>query len=292
MKKHVLLLVAICATTLAFAAKIYVNPGHGTWGSNDRNMATITHALGDTLGFYESNTNMWKCYYLREKLQKAGHTVVMSHTACGYSPVLSTVAAEAQRSGATYFISVHSNANADGDKVNYPAYFYRGTTGNDYSSGSINRINKAWPYCFDIHHQGMEHNSSYSLTKVGLYADITFWSGKSSTSTIDGVSYTGYYGVLRHGIPGYLIEGYFHTYQPARHRALNPEWCRQEGLRHYRGIAAWYGTAAETKGYIMGYVRTKEKEINQTNYTGRAGNDIYMPINGAKVYLTNASGPS
>ena len=290
MKKHLLLLVAICATTFAFAAKIYVNPGHGTWGSNDRNMATITHALGDTTGFYESNTNMWKCYYLREKLQKAGHTVVMSHTACGYSPELSTVAAEAQRSGANYFISVHSNANADGDKVNYPAYFYRGTTGNDYSSGSINRINTAWPYSFDIHHQGMEHNSSYSLTKVGLYADITFWSGKSSTTTIDGVSYTGYYGVLRHGIPGYLIEGYFHTYQPARHRALNPDWCRQEGLRHYRGIAAWYGTAAETKGYIMGYVRTKEKEINQTNYTGRAGNDIYMPINGAKVYLTNSAG--
>ena len=290
MKKTLLLTLTLAATSLAFAAKIYVNPGHGTWGSNDRNMATITHALGDTTGFYESNTNMWKCYYLREKLQKAGHTVVMSHTKCGYSPELSTVAAEAQRSGATYFISVHSNANADGDKVNYPAYFYRGTTNNDYSSGSINRINTAWPYSFDIHHQGMEHNSSYSLTKVGLYADITFWSGKSSTTTIDGVSYTGYYGVLRHGIPGYLIEGYFHTYQPARHRALNPDWCRQEGLRHYRGIAAWYGTAAETKGYIMGYVRTKEKEINQTNYTGRAGNDIYMPINGAKVYLTNAAG--
>ena len=290
MKKTLLLTLALAATSLAFAAKIYVNPGHGTWGANDRNMATITHAIGDTTGFYESNTNMWKAYYLREKLQKAGHTVVMSHTKCGYSPELSTVAAEAQRSGATYFISVHSNANADGDKVNYPAYFYRGTTNNDYSSGSINRINTAWPYSFDIHHQGMEHNSSYSLTKVGLYADITFWSGKSSTTTIDGVSYTGYYGVLRHGIPGYLIEGYFHTYQPARHRALNPDWCRQEGLRHYRGIAAWYGTAAETKGYIMGYVRTKEKEINQTNYTGRAGNDIYMPINGAKVYLTNAAG--
>ena len=290
MKKTLLLTLALVATTLAFAAKIYVNPGHGTWGANDRNMATITHALGDTTGFYESNTNMWKCYYLREKLQKAGHTVVMSHTACGYSPALSTVATEAQRSGADYFISVHSNAHSEGSTTNYPAYFYRGKTGNDYSPGSINRIKKAWPYCFDIHNQGMEHHSNYSLTNVGLYADITFQGGSSSTTTIDGVSYTGYYGVLRHGIPGYLIEGYFHTYQPARHRALSPEWCRQEGLRHYRGIAAWYGNAPETKGYIMGYIRTKDKQINQTNYTGRAGNDIYMPINGAKVYLTNAAG--
>ena len=290
MKKSLLVTLALVATTLAFAAKIYVNPGHGTWGANDRNMATITHALGDTTGFYESNTNMWKCYYLREKLQKAGHTVVMSHTACGYSPALSTVATEAQRSGADYFISVHSNAHSEGSTTNYPAYFYRGKTGNDYSPGSINRIKKAWPYCFDIHNQGMEHHSNYSLTNVGLYADITFQKGDYGTTTIDGVTYTGYYGVLRHGIPGYLIEGYFHTYQPARHRALSPEWCRQEGLRHYRGIAAWYGNAPETKGYIMGYIRTKDKQINQTYYTGRAGNDIYMPINGAKVYLTNAAG--
>ena len=292
MKKQLLLLVAICATTFAFAAKIYVNPGHGTWGANDRNMATITHALGDTTGFYESNTNMWKCYYLREKLQKAGHTVVMSHTACGYSPALSTVAAEAQRSGADHFISVHSNAGPDGSSgsfANYPSYWYRGTTGNPYSAGTLDFAKAAWPHTFDIHEQGMEYNSSWSLTNPGFYADISFW-GSSSSSTIDGVSYTGYYGVIKHGIPGYIVEGYFHTYQPARHRALNPDWCRQEGLRHYRGIAAKFGTAAETKGYIMGYIRTKEKTMNVTNYQYTKGNDQYMPINGAKVYLTNAAG--
>lgn len=295
MKKTLLFFLALAATTLAFAAKIYVNPGHGGWDANCRGMGTIPYplkstGLPDTLGFYESNTNLWKCLYLTEKLRAAGHTVVMSHTKCGVSPELSVIATEAQRSGADYFISVHSNAIAEGSTTNYPAYFYRGTTGNDYASGSINRIKKAWPYCFDIHNQGMEPNSNYSLTNVGLYADITFQKGSYDVTTIDGVTYTGYYGVLRHGIPGYLIEGYFHTYQPARHRALNPEWCRQEGLRHYRGIAAWYGNAPETKGYIMGYIRTKEKEINQTYYTGRAGNDIYMPINGARVYLTNAAG--
>ena len=109
MKRKLLLLVAILATSIAFAAKIYVNPGHGTWGANDRNMATVTHALGDTTGFYESNTNMWKCYYLREKLQEHGHTVIMSHTKCGYSPELKVVATEAQQSGADHFISVHGH---------------------------------------------------------------------------------------------------------------------------------------------------------------------------------------
>ena len=292
MKKRLLFFVALFATTLAFAAKIYVNPGHGTWGANDRNMATITHALGDTTGFYESNTNMWKCYYLREKLQKAGHTVVMSHTKCGYSPELSVVATEAQRSGADHFISVHSNAGPDGSEgsfANYPSYWYRGKTGNPYSAGTLDFAKAAWPHTFDIHQQGMEYNSSWSLTNPGFYADISFWN-KSYTTEIDGVNYVGYYGVIRHGIPGYIVEGYFHTYQPARHRALNPDWCRQEGLRHYRGIAAKFGTSAETKGYIMGYIRTKEKTMNMTNYQYTKGNDQYMPINGAKVYLTNSAG--
>ena len=292
MKRKLLLLVAILATSIAFAAKIYVNPGHGTWGANDRNMATVTHALGDTTGFYESNTNMWKCYYLREKLQEHGHTVVMSHTKCGVSPELSVIAAEAQRSKADHFISVHSNAGPDGSSgsfANYPSYWYRGTTGNPYSAGTLDFAKAAWPHTFDIHQQKMEYNSSWSLTNPGFYADISFW-GSSTTTTIDGVSYTGYYGVTRHGIPGYIVEGYFHTYQPARHRALNPDWCRQEGLRHYRGIAAKFGTPAETKGYIMGYIRTKEKTMNQTNYQYTKNNDQYMPINGARVYLTNAAG--
>ena len=295
MKKTLLLTLALAATTLAFAAKIYVNPGHGGWGSNDRPMGTISYpplsstGRPDTLGFYESNTNMWKAYYLREKLQGAGHTVVMSHTKCGTSPALTTIAAEAQHAGADYFISIHSNALSEGATTNYPSLWFRGKTGNDYASGSLSRAKTMWPLLFDIHQQGMEYHSTWSLTNPGIYADISQW-GSSSTSYIDGVGYTGYYGVLKHGIPGYISEGYFHTYQPARHRALNPDWCRQEGLRYFRGIQAYYGKAGESKGYIMGYVRTKDKEINQTYYTGRKGNDIYMPINGAKVYLTNAAG--
>ena len=98
------------------------------------------------------------------------------------------------------------------------------------------------------------------------------------------------YGVLRHSYPGTLVEGYFHTYQPARHRAMQPDWCRQEGLRYWRGFTEMYGSAKDTKGYIMGYIRTKDKQINQTHYTGRSANDIYYPMNGARVVLRNAKG--
>ena len=78
MKKFLLSIFALCAVVMsASAAKIYVNPGHGSWNTaNCRNMRTINYqSYGDTLGFWESNTNMWKCYALQEKLVQAGHTV-------------------------------------------------------------------------------------------------------------------------------------------------------------------------------------------------------------------------
>ena len=302
MKRYLFSLIAIlCVAASAFAAKkIYVNPGHGSWNTaNCRNMKTINYqTYGDTLGFWESNTNMWKCYALQEKLLAAGYEVKMSRTKSGgtsqqsnsqYDKKLSVIAMESESWGSDYFISVHSNAASADDYgnayVNYPSYFYRGTMSrpnhNPYVKNSDKMALAAWPLTFLIHDNGMEFYSYWSMTNPGIYGDIT---QMGSSSTVNG--YTGYFGVLKHGDPGYLVEGYFHVYSPARHRAMNPDWCRQEGIRHYRGIQAWFGGAAEKKGYIMGYVRTK-KEFSHNYYKGK-NNDKYLPINGAKVVLRNA----
>ena len=305
MKKFLSSIFALCVVLMsANAAKIYVNPGHGSWNTaNCRNMRTINYQqYGDTLGFWESNTNMWKCYALQEKLLAAGHTVKMSRTKTGgtslqyssqYDKNLSVIAMESENWGSDYFISVHSNAAATDDYgnalVNYPSYFYRGTmnrpTHNPYVKNSDKMAIAAWPHTFIIHDNKMEFNSYWSMTNPGIYGDITQMGGQS---TVNG--YTGYFGVLKHGDPGYLVEGYFHVYSPARHRAMNPDWCRQEGVRHYRGIQAWYGnTKPETKGYIMGYIRTKDKKLTHNFYKPKPGtNDEYHPINGAKVVLRNA----
>lgn len=58
-------------------ARIYINPGHGGWGANDRNLQTINHALGDTTGFYETNTNLLKCLELYHDLKDFGAAEVM-----------------------------------------------------------------------------------------------------------------------------------------------------------------------------------------------------------------------
>ena len=307
MKKFLLSIFALCVVLMsASAAKIYVNPGHGSWNTaNCRNMRTINYqSYGDTLGFWESNTNMWKCYALQEKLIAAGHTVKMSRTQSGGTSMqngstcdkkLSVIAMESENWGSDYFISVHSNAAATDDYgnayVNYPSYFFRGTmnrpTYNPYVKNSDKMAIAAWPYMFIVHDNKMEYNSYWTMTNPGIYGDIT---QMGSQSTVNG--YTGYFGVLKHGDPGYLVEGYFHVYSPARHRAMNPDWCRQEGIRHYRGIQAWYGNPnKETKGYIMGYIRTKEKTLTHNFYKPKSGtNDVYHPINGAKVVLRNSKG--
>lgn len=77
--KHLLFAVVASAFSLSTSAanpnatvdqvRIYINPGHGTYTSNDRPMATIKHGAFnsskvDTAGFFESNTNMQKAYGL------------------------------------------------------------------------------------------------------------------------------------------------------------------------------------------------------------------------------------
>ena len=134
------ILFSAVAAVLAFGAsaqtakedvRIYINPGHGSWGPNNRHMATIGHnpissENPDTTDFYESNTNLHKGLALLDKLVEYGvpfdrtknqtndnpnrigaaldlsQNIVMSHVKCGgsntngeYNRNLSDIAAEA-----------------------------------------------------------------------------------------------------------------------------------------------------------------------------------------------------
>ncbi len=308
MKKTLLTLcVALLACGIVHAdlrgKKIYIDPGHGTYGSGDRLMNTIgipASSVRDGYGFSESHTNLWKAEALQKKLLAAGAEVKMARTKNNVNPGLSERAEEAQTWGADYFISIHSNAASDGSTANYPLLLYKGKENGSYVNGdSKYRGQVMWPYLYEAFDGSaankLEPNSHYSATSMNIRGDIDFMGG-SSTTYINGVGYTGYYGVLRHGIPGFLSEGFFHTYQPARQRALNPDYCRQEGVRYYRGIAKYYGHADDTKGYIMGVVKDGQKTMTRSTtlsstswYYASGTHDQYRPINGAKVTLYNSS---
>lgn len=297
------LFISLCALSMVLsssAIKVYVNPGHGSWGSNCRPMATINYAAGDTLGFFESNTNLWKAFMLETKLKAAGFDVKMSRRASGgsgtneYNKALSTICSEAENYGADYFISIHSNAGPDGSNgsfANYPVILYRGYTGQPKVAKSDVMAKKCVARLYDIFYAtpknkngggGPEFTTYYSPSNPDILGDLSFYETSSTY---------GYLGALKHEIPGFLSEGYFHTYSPARHRALNPDWCREEGIRYYRGIMDYYGKAKENVGYILGYVRSKTEKFSHTHYIPHSSsNDVYKPINGAKVVLRNDRG--
>ncbi len=281
--------------------KIYIDPGHGTYTGDDRMMNTIGipyTAVKDGYGFAESHTNLWKSEEVTKRLQAAGATVKMSRTKNGVSPGLSTRATEAQNFGADYFLSIHSNAGTL--TSNYPALFYKGKgTGTWVNGDSPNRCKKLWPWVWEIFEKGFETKSYYSATQMCIYADVDFWKGDYGVTTINGTTYYGYYGVLRHGRPGLLSEGYFHTVQPSRQRALNADYCRQEGIRYYRALASYYSQTADTKGQIMGMVKnsgkimtnaTNDNQLSASCWGYKAGSpDQYAPVNGAKVFLFNSN---
>ena len=330
MKKILLTLaMAVMAVTAANAKsaseiRIYINPGHGAWTGEDRPMALVNKAIMDTTGFFESNTNlkvglaMWeklKEYGLRytntsNALLAGGNNVVMSRVKNGpntcpsgssisyggstygqYSRNLSEIAIECHTNNFDMFISPHSNAFADGQPVNYPLILYRGTDAAERSAGSKAMCQAMWPYAYSDAHQQWSATSTYNPSKPNIRGDVSFMGGDYST-VINGVAYWGYYGVLRQGTPGFLIERYFHTYQPARHRAMNWEACYIQGYLLARGVAAYWGLTPSTNtGEIFGVVRSATETFSHTYYTPMSGSDDqYLPLNGVKVTLKNSSG--
>ena len=348
MKKCFMLLAAVLLTMSMSAKdltgiKIYVNPGHGSFGPNDRPMATIpypnlpTTGMPDTCGFYESNTNLWKCMYLGAKLEAAGAEVVYSRTQSGpwpyemkngdypdytynkggsiadptigwqytdgyyahpdyekYNRSLSEICREVEENNVDYFISVHSNANSEGSTANFPLMLYRGpdnygsansVDGAEYVQGSYEKAKLANEEKLKIMKAGIDVASS---TALNIRGDWNFY-GSHSGLTINGKTYQGYLGVMKHGASGFLSEGYFHTCQPARHRALNQDYCHMEGLDYYRAIINYYGAEKETTGYIVGTVKDQYNKMNHSlfTYTPKT-NDQWVPCNGAEVVLKKA----
>ncbi len=299
--------------------KIYVNPGHGSWDPGTcRGLSTIPYQIDangvlDTCGFFESNTNLWKSTELAKKLRAAGAEVFESRTANGpypfpgsakrkeyearddretYDRNISEIAEEVESNGYDYFISIHSNATGEGTITNFPILLYRGYDNKVSAGDSKTRGEVLWPYLYEAMESGIDpasNKSTVSLTKPNIRGDISFMHDSVIHTHPDGQVFVGYYAVLRHSVPGFLSEGYFHTYQPARHRALNEDYCRQEGVRYYRGIAAYYNHAPETVGYIMGTVKDLHEKMNHSLYTYNPGtNDVWKPLNGAVVTLYKA----
>ena len=249
----------------------------------------------------------------RDKIGAArdmSNNIVMSHVKCGpyhedngtesqlgeatpsdiyaYNRNLSEICAEVEANNFDMFISIHSNAATEGTSTNYPLFLYRGYDTPKAEDGvtaehqTISRAmaDAAWDY---VYANKMNQWTAYASSK-NLRGDCNFY----GSSSIGGLGYKGYLGVLKHGTPGFLSEGYFHTYQPARHRYMNFDVCYVEGSAYAHGVADYFGLdkADKNLGTIMGDVRDQYEKFKDAAYTPNPTTaDAYKPVNGAKVVL-------
>ncbi|MCM1033494.1 MAG: carboxypeptidase-like regulatory domain-containing protein [Odoribacter sp.] len=240
------------------------------------------------------------------------NNIVMSHVKCGpyledngtenqfkaenkqvpvelywYNRNLSEICEEVEANHFDMFISIHSNAATEGTSTNYPLFLYRGYDNLQDESAvtaehqTISRAmaDACWGYAFENPHMMW---TSYSATSKNIRGDINFY-GSSSTSKL---GYKGYLGVLKHSAPGFLVEGYFHTYQAARHRAMNWDVDYMEGAAYAHGIADYFKLTKENTGDIYGIVRDANERFSDTYYKPNTSTlDRFLPINGCVAIL-------
>ena len=308
--KKITLFLLVLLTSMGLQAedltglKIYLNPGHGGYDSNDRSIWTIPvpETWTNPGGYWESKSNLVKALALRDLLEAAGATVFMSRTEntsgmrdttyyqsspgvykpgvdvpallAGGDRDLSEIAREANDNNVDHFLSIHSNAL--NGATNYLLMLYRGVTeGNPTTPASLPMAQS----CFNI----LITNplTVWSSTSVNVRADVPFYPPADNGL-----------GVLRPlTVPGFLSEGSFHDYPPETHRLSSNDYCKLEAIRFFQHFHSYFKRDLPVNGTIAGWVKSKNEPIVVKNFTYRGGSDDqWLPLNGAKVELLDASG--
>ena len=285
MKKMIL---AIAATILAAMSgsavkmsdlKIYINPGHGGYGSDDRNIVIYPYSGSDSLGYWESKSNLYKGLFMYHILDSLGAKPYLSRIKNTEADdrELYSISQEANELGCDLFFSIHSNA---GENVNYPLMLYReNAVGTPRYPDAVRLSNILWDQL---------HSSKLSLwTRDTPYVsgDLTFYP-QWGTSGL---------GVLRRlYVVGLLSEGGMHEHRPEAHRLMSMDFCWLEAWHFVKTIMEYYDTEDRfVTGNVAGVVydshNTREETLNLDMYSAY-GRDRNKPLNGASVRLLDAAG--
>ncbi|MBR5745341.1 MAG: hypothetical protein IKX94_08495, partial [Muribaculaceae bacterium] len=223
------------------------------------------------------------------------NNIVMSHVHAGPYPTikmggdpdladafnrsLAEISLEVDANNFDYFLSIHSNAATEGTSTNYPLILYRGSDAEEQVPGSKALAQDVWPEIWRDEHAQWTY---YGENNPNIRGDWSFY-GSHSVGVNDA---DGYLGVLKHHAIGFLSEGYFHTYQPARTRYMNDDVAHQEGIRYARGFAKHLGLPLDEVGYIYGVARNGHEKINEKYYKPNGATvDKFYPINDLTVTL-------
>ena len=93
-------------------------------------------------------------------------------------------------------------------------------------------------------------------------------------------------------VPGFLVEGSFHDYEPETHRLLNDDYAKLTAVCLHRFFCDRFDADKTGKGVIAGSVKDSQRVMTHQYFNNFVKNshDQYQPINGATISLMNASG--
>ena len=274
-------LLAAMAVNVASAQQphVYINPGHGGYDSDDRNMVIYPFHQGDSAGSWESKSNLRKGLALQEILQKKGYKTSISRVTNTTADdlALSTIVALCNQSGADVFISIHSNATGTSAVNNFPMVFYRGYTGSPQIANADVLAAALEPYLYASQTTVWTHNYQ-------IWGD---WSFRPEWGTQG-------YGVLRgNRAVANLSEGSFHDYIPEAYRLLGLQYCWMEGWNLSLGADQYFNRLGYfSQGVVSGNVRDDRIKRLQENPQPFIvyGDDNLKPIHGATVRLLDDNG--
>ena len=268
--------------------KIYINPGHGGYDSDDRQMnlypifiqSTVNSAAGYTREqtFFESTSNLDKGLRLDTMLRELGFQTKMSRTQNRTEDdrSLSGISKEASDWKADFMLSIHSNA---GSPSNYILQIHSGITpGDPYGlSGYPEVVPQA--VCD-------EARAITLLMAANQYKnEVSSWSreprvdgDKTFARTIMG--WSNGYGVLRNlKVPGTISEGMMHDYLPETYRLMNIDYKRQESFYFAKTFMEHFCQSGLPYGAIGGKINDDyQKQVFPDYRARRDSRDMYRPI--------------
>ena len=232
--------------------KIYINPGHGGYDSDDRlmyiypifvdvNNSTLNEKDGykREQSFWESVSNLDKGLRLDTILRDLGFQTKMSRktntTADDRS--LSGISAEASNWNADFMLSIHSNA---GNPSNYILQLHSGITpGDEYGlEGYPEKVPQA--ICD-------EARAITTLMGQNQYSNqVSCWSREPNiagdkTFARKIMGWSNGYGVMRNlKVPGTISEGMMHDYLPETYRLMNIDYKRQESFQFAKTFYTYF----------------------------------------------------
>ena len=295
--------------------KIYINPGHGGYGSNDRLMylypifvnQVVQEGYTREQSFWESVSNLDKGLRLDTMLRALGFQTKMSRVTNndgGYGDIdvlntwlkagsitqaeydymlangddrgLSAISAEASAWNADFMLSIHSNA---GNPSNYILQLHSGITpGDPYGLNGYPEKVPEW-VCNEARAiTTLMGNNQYSNQVSCWSREPQIAGDKTFARTIMG--WSNGYGVMRNlKVPGTISEGMMHDYLPETYRLVNIDYKRQESFQFAKTFYTYFCGKELPYGAIGGKIHDVYQKQIFPDYKARKGTrDEYRPI--------------